>query len=123
MIDITDSICKALGTIPELGGRVYRAWPQTRVRGTYATVFRISRQVESIAHDGSELVVRATYSINLTAEDQTRIDALESAITDLMASYNLHSMASGPMLVDASNQYRLSIIVSGAVDCRGNTFS
>ncbi len=122
MIDITDSICKALETIPELEGRVYRAWPQTKLRGAFATVFRISRVVESQAHDGRELVVRVTYSINLTAEDQARISALEEAVTDLMASYNLHSTASGPMLVDATNLYRQSVIVSGAVDWRGNVF-
>lgn len=122
MIDITDSLCRALETVPGLEGRVYRAWPQTRLRGAFVTVFRLSRQVESVAYDGRELAVRVTYAINITAEDQTRISELEGAVTDLMAQYNLHSTASGPMLVDASNLYRQSVIVSGGVDWRGNTF-
>lgn len=122
MIDITDSICKLLETIPELKGHVYRTWPQTKLRGTFATVFRISRQVESSAWDGSELVVRVSFSINLVTDTQERISALEESVTDLMASYNLHSTAAGPTLVDASNLYRQSIVVTGSVDRRGNTF-
>ena len=123
MIDIMGSICDLLSTIDDLNGHVYRAWPQKRPSGTHAIVICMSRQVEDVAHDGSELCVRLTYSVSLFAPDLSRIDTLTEKVVDLLASYNLHASTTGPTLVDASNLYRTAIILSGSVDVRGNTFS
>lgn len=123
MIDIIESICDALDGIESLKGHVYRAWPQTKLRGTFAVVMRISRQPEAIAFDGSELVTRISYTINLAAPTISELDDLEEQVTDLLASYNLHSTAGGAVYNDVPQLYRTAIVVSGAVDCRGNTFS
>lgn len=123
MIDITDSICAKLDGIESLKGRVYRAWPQAKLRGTFAVVFRISRQPEVIAHDGSEIVTRISHTINLAAPTITELDALEAEVTDLLASYNLHSTAGGAVYTDIPQLYRTAIVVSGAVDYRGNIFT
>ena len=123
MIDITESLCSKLDGIDALTGRVYRAWPQAKLRGTFAVVFRISRQPEVIAHDGSEIVTRMSYTINLIAPTLKELDALEATVTDLLASYNLHSTAGGAVYTDIPQLYRTAIVVSGAVDCRGNIFT
>lgn len=122
MIDITGSVCDLLDGIEALHGSVYRAWPQKRLSGTYAIVQCSSRQVESVAHDGSELRTRLTYTVAIFSPDFSSTDELVQKIVDLMASYNLHASITGPMLVD-SNLYRTAIILTGSVDVRGNTFS
>lgn len=123
MIDIIDTICSKLDGIDALKGRVYRAWPQTKLRGTFAVVFRISRQPDVTSHDGSEIVTRVSYTINLIAPTLTELDAIEATVTDLLASYNLHSTAGGAVYTDIPQLYRTAIVVSGAVDCRGNVFT
>lgn len=123
MIDITESICDLLNGLDALKGHVYRAWPQKRVRGTSACVTCLSRQVEAVAHDGSELCVRLSYAVNLLGEDYSTLDSVTAEVVDLLASYNFHASTTGPTLVDASNLYRTAIILSGSVDVRGNTFS
>ncbi len=123
MIDITESICDALENIDSLKGHVYRAWPQTKLRGTFATVFRVSRQPEVIAFDGSEVVTRISYTINLAAPSISELGSLEEQVTDLLASFNLHSTAGGAVYTDIPQVYRTAIMVSGAVDRRGNVFT
>lgn len=121
MIDILGSICDLLDGLDTLKGQVYRAWPQKRPSKTHAIVQCSSRQVEDVAHDGSELVVRLTYTIALFAKDYSTIDSLTAQVVDLMASYNLHANVAGPTLVD-TNLYRTSVILTGSVDVRGNIF-
>ena len=123
MIDAMEAVIARLEAIDALKGRVYRAWPQKPVKGTAALVVRLSRQVETVAWDGSELAVRSTYSINLLGESLEALDALEEQVTDAMASMNLHATSAGPYLVESTNLYRISIIVSGGMDIRGNVYS
>lgn len=123
MIDIIEDICSLLESIGSLKGNVYRTWPQTKLRGTFATVGRISRQPEVVAFDGSEIVTRISYTVNLAAPTLTELDALEEQATDLLASYNLHSTAGGAVFSDIPGIYRTAVVVSGAVDKRGNIFA
>lgn len=123
MIDITAQICDLLDTIPDLKGSVFRAWPQAKLRGTYAVVIRQSRNVDLVDHDGSEVVVRMTFVIYLVSDTVANVDHLEQEATDLLAGFNFHGTASGPILMQASNLYRTAITLSGAVDRRGNTFT
>lgn len=123
MIDITKQICDLVDGIPGLSGHVFRAWPQKRLRETFAIVTRLTRQVETVDYDGSEVIVRVGYLIIICAPSVAEVDALEEKVADIMSTYNLHSSSAGPVLVDASNLYQTNITITGAVDRRGNTFS
>lgn len=118
-INITDqiiSICK------ETVGRAYRAWPQTAPATPYAVVSLIGRNVEQADADGSEIIVRMTFSIGIMADRPSEAEDTAMRVADALATYNFHSTGFSGTYEEPNHFYRTNLTVDGAVDRRGNTF-
>lgn len=123
MIDIIADVVSLVSGIEALGGRVYRQWPQVRAKAPYAVVERIGRSVIQTEADGSEVLASLTYSVDILATSPSELDALEEAVTDTLASYNLHTTGTSPTWESSTKLYRRSITFDGVVDRRGQTFT
>lgn len=122
MIDVTPFLITQLSGISGLGKRVYRAWPQKAIKGNYAIIQPVGRSVELCDFDGSEIRVRVTYSVDVFAASPSKLDALVSEITDLLASYNFHTTGFTNDFQSGTEQYRANISYSGSVDRRNHAY-
>lgn len=119
MIDITDQI---IGIAREIVGNAYRAWPQKAPKGPYAIIDWAGRSVEQVDADGSEVIVRLTYTIGVLAPKPSQASDLLAEVVDRMALYNFHTVGMTSVYEDPSKLYRANATIDGAVDRRGATF-
>jgi len=125
MIDIVDDVVAVCKAVEALDGHVYRRWPKV-AKKTPMPACLISRMGASPVFtdaDGSEVVVRLTYSIDINAESQEQADGIAEQVADGLARYNLHRTGFTDFYDDALRVYRVILTVTGTVDRRGNTFS
>lgn len=123
MIDIIGDVVSMIGDIPEIDGRVYRKWPQTKAKAPYAVVDRVGRSVILTDADGSEIMVSLTYAVDIMASSPSELDTLQGAVTDALASINLHTTGDSPMWESSTKLYRRSLSFTGTVDRRGGVFT
>lgn len=120
MIDITKQICDLADSVPSLNGKVYRTWPQKRVKSLFAVVNPLSHSAELTAADGSEIIARLTYAITLATPTQSDLDSVSATLIDLYQSYNLRALTAGPYWSAEQSAYMQVITISASVDKRGN---
>lgn len=119
MIDITDQL---VSVIKGIVGSCTRSWPQKAPKGPFATVDLAGRSVETVADDGSEVVVRLTYTVSIWASKPSVAADLAGEVADALAEYSLHTAGWTPVYEDANHLYRVNVTFQGAIDKRGQTF-
>ena len=120
MIDITDQVIEICR---ETVGRAFRTWPQTASPVPYAVVGKVGHNVEQADVDGTEVLVRLTYTIGIMASKPSEAQALSERVGDALALYNFHTTGYSDTYEEPNHFYRANITVSGAVDKRGTTFA
>lgn len=120
VINITDQV---VDICREVTGRAYRAWPQTASKTPYAVISPIGRTVELYDNDGTEVIVRLTYTIGVMADTPSQAESVALSIGEALARYNLHTTGYSDTYEEPNHFYRANITVDGAVDKRGNTFA
>lgn len=123
MIDVIDSVVKAVAGIDEVQGRAYRRWPKKNLAMPAVLISHMGRNPIFTDADGSEVVVDLTYSIDINAKDQETADLITEKVSDVLARYNLHTVGHTDFYDDMLKVYRSIITVNGTVDIRGNTFT
>ena len=79
--------------------------------------------MELYDNDGSEVIVRLTYTIGVMADTQSQAESVALSIGEALAKYNLHTTGYSDTYEEPNHFYRANITVDGAVDKRGNTFA
>ena len=79
--------------------------------------------VELYDNDGSEVIVRLTYTIGVMADTPSQAESVALSIGEALARYNLHTTGYSDTYEEPNHFYRANITVDGAVDKRGNTFA
>lgn len=125
MIDIVDDVVAVCKSVEALNGHVYRRWPKVSRKTPMPAciVSRVGSAPVFTDADGSEVVVRLTYSVDVNAESQEEADGIAEQVVDGLARYNLHRTGFTDFFDDALKVYRVIITVSGTIDKRGNTFT
>lgn len=123
MIDVIDDIVKILNSTPELKGKVYRRWSKKAVKLPAVVVSRIAGSPTFTDKDGSEVIASLTYSVDINASSQERVDALTEVVTDALAEYNMHRTGTMDFYDDQLQAYRVILTFMVSVDKRGNTFT
>lgn len=123
MIDVTESIIALARTVPGIGGRVYRHNPQKRIAEPYIVLSPIGRTVEVVDDDGSEILVRLTYSLDFYAKSPSQVDSIISHLSDKLANRGFHTTGYTASFEPTNKLYRANVTYDGGVDRRGNTFS
>ena len=123
MIDITNDVIEAIGSIEGLEGKVYRRWPKKKVSTPAVLVSRVGGSTKLSDADGTEIMATLTYSIDINTDKLEDADRFASETADALSRYNLHRTGLTDFYDDVLRVYRVILTVSGTVDKRGNTFT
>lgn len=123
MIDVLPSIVQELSGIEAFHGRVYRRWPKAKAAVPSCLVSRISATPAFTDADGSEVIMRLVYAIDVNAKSAEEADALAEEVVDRLARYNFHRTGDTDLYDPAMGAYRRVLSMMGTVDKRGQTFT
>lgn len=120
-IELIDDIVQLAQTIDELGGRVYRSYPNVdaMVDVPYAVVSPSGRNVLQQDADGSELVVMLAYSFDLFASSIEELDGIFLKLNALYNSKGLSNQGYNTAYNTSAEVYSATASWSGVVDVRG----
>ncbi|DBA35347.1 TPA_asm: hypothetical protein vir215_00045 [Ventrumvirus gergoviense] len=120
MIDPTDHI---LAIIKETVGTAYLAWPQRSPKGPYAVIDMIGRTPEQVGPDGSEVLVRLTYSVGILASSPSVARRTAMDVLDALSRYNIQSTGFSGIYEEPNHLYRVNLTIGGLMDTRGRIFA
>lgn len=120
MIDPTEHLLQVIkGKI----GRAYLAWPQKGPKAPYAVLDMIGRTPEQVGPDGSEVLVRLTYSVGILAETSSSARQCAMDIIGAMAEYNIQSTGFSGIYEEPNHLYRVNLTLDMLMDSRGRSFT
>lgn len=124
MIDLTNNIVQLAQTITDLGGRVYRAYPNVDANVTYpfAVVSQTARDVVQKADDGDELVIRVAYSFDIYAMSVEELDTIFGKLNALYNSKGLSNQGYNTAYNTSAELYSAVASWGGTVDVRGGVY-
>ena len=123
MIDVIQSIIQELDGIDALHGHIYRRWPRTKVIVPSCIVSRISATPILTDADGTEIITRLVYAVDVNASSADEADALAEKVTDRLSRYNFHRTGDADLYDDITKTSRRAMSFMGTVDIRGKTFT
>lgn len=119
MIDITDDLVKWAKTVKDLGGRVYRTYPQKNLADKPSAVISCTAHSPRLMEDGEEVIADLGYQVQVTGKTPIELDAV---ICEITAIYGTHNIILNGILQGYNPDYRLYMVVatySAIVDRRG----
>lgn len=124
MIDLTDDIVGLAKSIPVLGGRVYRAYPNvdSDVDTPFAIINPATRNVIQTDTDGSELMVSVSFMADFFADSVSELDEIFAKLNELYNSKGLQNIGYNPSYQPTNEMYTANASWSGIVDRRGMVY-
>lgn len=120
MIDPTEHI---LSIVKEVVGTAYLAWPQKAPKGPYAVIDMIGRTPEQVGPDGSEILVRLTYSVGILASSPSVAHKTALDVLYALSSYNIQATGFSGIYEEPNYLYRVNLTIGGLMDTRGRVFA